>query len=153
VVEFVALEAEAAPAALSRGDVDLLTHFDRSTAAAWYEEQTKSGTIVDLGSIYESEPDIRIIATAAFKERAPELALFAGKVKPGNESFANLAGGISEGRTGISPIVAALTVLKGQNELWSAWVPEEVATAARLRIAGGVVNFRPCTMRPNGRCQ
>ena len=152
VVEFVSLQQSTAHDALLKGDVDILTHFDRAAAADWYNENTRNGAIVDLGSIYESQPDIRIVVSAKFKDRAPDLVEFASRVKPGDVVFAELAAGISTGRIGITPVVAALTFFKNNDPLWPAWVPANVEEGVRLAISKGVNSFQRCIVLPNGRC-
>ena len=44
---------------------------------------------------------------------------------------------ITTGRFGVNPIVATLIFLKNNEDIWTQWVPEEVALKVKAAIEGG----------------
>ncbi|MBM3934291.1 MAG: hypothetical protein FJ319_08325 [SAR202 cluster bacterium] len=141
-VEIIPVEQEEAGKTLLNGEIHVITMFDREASREWYDEKIKAGKIIDLGAIYESKPDVRIISEPTMKERAAELVTFYGKVKPGDEAFDAQAAGISTGRIGINPVVAAITYFKNNSTVWQPWVPSEIASRVSTAITDGKASLR-----------
>ncbi|MBM3935370.1 MAG: hypothetical protein FJ319_13945 [SAR202 cluster bacterium] len=136
-VEIVPLDEAAANEALLRGEVDVVAMLDRAGAEEWYSQGLASGVIVDLGAMRDADPGLRVVATAKLQARAADLADFFGRVSVNATAFDGAAAAISEGRTGVSPVVAALIYYKDPASGWQAWMPAEVADAVSAAIADG----------------
>ena len=145
-VELVDLPDASYEAALSVGDVDAVLGMSRTTSQQWYTEQTGSGVVIDTGSLFGPDSDVRIGVHISLKERAPEVVMFLQQVSPGEELLAELAANITEDRFGIKPDVAALMYLKNNRDQWTRWVPDNTAVAVNSAIERGKIGLR------KGRC-
>jgi len=141
-VEVIALEQESAPEALLKGDVDVIAMLNRVAEKDWYDAQIAAGTILDMGPVYESRPDLRIVGSASLRLRAPELITFFGPVKPGEAQFEEQAALISSGRVGVTPIVASITYFKNNTAVWHTWMPAEVSANMDRAISTGKNTLR-----------
>ncbi len=135
--ELLEMSAEDQQAALPAGDLDILLEVSRTESADWYKRNTESGAMIDVGSLFETKPDLRIGIHPDLDARAPEVTAFLEKMTPGDERISNLASLISEGRAGVNPVAAALSFLKNHEETWTQWVPSEVADRVRAAIKAG----------------
>jgi hypothetical protein len=131
-------------AALADGSVDVVLQVPIS-ATAWLAEQSEAGAVVDLGSIFSDASDIRIAVHPALSDRAPEVTDVLTNVGFSKELFSKRAATISGGRLGIKPTVAAQTFFKRNEEVWKAWVPNEVSDLVLAAIADGRVSYEPKT--------
>ena len=154
-VEIVTVPQADAPAALLKGDIDLMLVFDRESGKGWYDEQIYAGNIFDLGSLYTDSPDLRIVGATSLRQRAADLVAFYGKVKPGDEAFDSQAAAISMSRTGTNALVAALTFFKNNSALWPEWMPAEVSGRVNTAIADKKTSLRTrdCIPGENNYCR
>ncbi len=132
-VELVETTDEGYQDALPKGELDVVMEM----APGWYTEHAEEGLIVDVGTVKEATPEIRIGVYGSVKKNAPELVEFLGKMSPGDEIVAELASRITGGRSGINPTVAALTYLKQHEDRWTQWVPASVTEKVKAAIKGG----------------
>ncbi len=141
-VEFVEMEASGYKDALVKGEVDVVLEMSRTKSSEWYKQHTDSGAIVDAGSLFHADSDIRIGVHSGLKERAPEVVAFLEKLAPGEEQLADLASLITEDRFGIKPNVAALMFLKNNQDTWTQWVTPSVAENVKSALDGGKTTLR-----------
>ena len=127
---------------LPKGDIDMVMEM----APDWYPKHVQSGSVVDAGTFYQANPDIRIGVHSSVSNRAPELVEFLGKISQGDELLADLAGRITGGRVGINANTAALIFLKNHESVWSQWVTEPVVENVQTAIEAGKASLldRPC---------
>ncbi len=132
-VELVETTDEGYQEALPKGELEVVMEM----APGWYGEHADAGLIIDVGTVKEATPDVRIGVYGSVQKNAPELVEFLGKMSPGDEIVAELASRITGGRTGIQPTVAALMYLKQHEDRWTQWVPASVAEKVKAAIKGG----------------
>ena len=136
--------------ALARGELDVVMEIPKDDSPGWYVESTQSGAIEDVGSLFEGKPDVRIGVHSSLVERAPELVELLAKMTPGDELLASLTARITAGRTGIKPSVATLVFLRQHEDVWTKWVPPDVAENVRDAIAAGKTSLRNRMCIPQG---
>ncbi len=137
-VTLVDMTPEEYQEALVQGQTDAILALPRSDLSDWYAAGIESGAIKDVGSLFEGNPDLRIVVNPSLKERAPEVVEFLSKVKPGDEKLSELESQISlTGRVAVTPTVGALRYLKANQDVWTQWVPEDVAKNVNTAIEGG----------------
>ena len=145
-VELVDTTDEGYKTALPKGELDVVMEM----APGWYAEHADAGLIVDVGTVKEATPDVRIGVYGSVQKNAPELVEFLGKMSPGDEIVAELASRITGGRTGIQPTVAALMYLKQHEDRWTQWVPASVAEKVKAAIKGGKTSLINRKCIPSG---
>ncbi len=136
-VELAVMTPEEHQAALPAGELDVLMEVSRAESANWYQKNTESGAIVDIGSVRKGDSDQRIAIAHGLKERAGEVVEFLARMTPGDQIIDDLAGTITSGRAGVRPVVAALVFLKNHEEMWTRWVPADVAEKVTAAIVAG----------------
>ena len=149
-VDLVDVNEAGYQAAVSKGEVDVVMGVSKATDAAWLKQQTDSGAMIDTGSIYGPDSDLRIAAKPAIKTNALEVFEFLQKMTADKEIIANTTAQISEGRTGIKPVVATLIFLKANEAIWTQWVPALVAENVRSAINGGRTSLLKRDCIPTG---
>ncbi len=141
--------------ALSTGQVDVVLEMPRTAAPEWYRQQTRSGAVIDVGSLLGPDSDVRIGVHSGLKERAPDVVAFLEKLSLGKEQLAELAARITGGFVAIKPNVAALMYLKSNRDDWSQWVPPSVAANVDSAIERGKASLRRgrCHEEDDGGCR
>ena len=133
VVELVDLEDRHYGDALLAGDVHLVLWMEED----WHKSTGGDAGIVDLGTLYEAESNLRIGASPALEEASQEIVEFLRGFVPGDEPVASIASRITGGRIGIRPNVAGVKYFKENKELWSRWIDQEIAEAVQEAVDGG----------------
>ncbi len=110
-------------------------------------EQRRGGSrgrwpIVDVGTIFESTPEIRVGVNRSLTETAPGVVEFLGKMRPGDQRLAGLAAQVTPGRTGISPTVAAVVFLRNHRAVWEQWLPDPVAERVGIAVSAGKMSLK-----------
>ncbi len=136
-VELVEMPDSAYQEPLRKGEVDVVMAIARLECSDWYKEQTESGAVTDVGSLFEAKPDMRVGVHSNVKERAPEVVEFLAKMVPGDSVLADLTSKMTGGRTGVRPNVAALMFLKNNEDTWTRWVSGVVAERVKEAIEKG----------------
>ncbi len=131
----VATSADGYHAALESGEVEVVLEMSRSSSPEWYKRVTESGAVLDVGSLFGDDSDLRIGVHAGLKERAPAIVELLGKMTPGQEKLDGLKARISGGRLGVTPSVAALTFLKRHEDEWTQWMPQDAVDGVKGAIA------------------
>lgn len=149
-VELVPINTDSYQNAFNDGEIDVLLDLDKEAAAKWYDTHMESGSLADVGSMYDLDANSRIIVHGGLKERAPEVVEFLGKAKPTDELTATLSASISSGRMGIKPTVAALKFLKEHEDLWTQWVEPAVADKIKAAIEAGKASLVNRKCIPDG---
>ncbi len=134
--ELVELDDGDYEAAIESGDVDVVLRMSRTESPQWYEQVTDSGEVLDVGSLFGKDSDVRIGVRRELKETAPAVFELLGKVEADEETLSSLAARITGGRVGIKPNVAALIFFKDNKDVWTSWVSAETATAVNAAIDG-----------------
>ncbi|MBM3934100.1 MAG: hypothetical protein FJ319_07340 [SAR202 cluster bacterium] len=137
-------------AAATDGKVDVVMGVPKATASDWLKQQADSGKLVDASSPYGADGEIRIAHTTALKSGSAEVADFLQKISVDHQLITNQAAQISGGRTGIRPIVAALTFLKNNEPVWTAWLPVPIAENVKTSIAAGKTSLVKRDCIPTG---
>ncbi|MBM3934488.1 MAG: hypothetical protein FJ319_09335 [SAR202 cluster bacterium] len=148
-VELVSLADTSYPAALDSGKVDVVLDAPRSAAAGWYEANVGKG-IADLGSALGEDSYLRMLARAGLKDVAPDVYRFLDGFQPGKEQVESLAAMLTGGRTGVTPIVAAITFCRQKESTWTPWVEQPVAEGSRRAIDLGRVGLVDYACIPSG---
>lgn len=118
-------------AALESGEVDVVLALSRTESSEWYDQVTESGKVVDLGSLYDEDSDLRIGVSAQFIERLPEVADLLRSITPGEEVITDLASRITGGRVGIKPNVAGLMYFQRNEDAWTQWMTSDAITGIK----------------------
>ncbi len=119
--------------ALLAGDVHLVLWMEED----WYDETGSDAGILEVGSLYEGESDLRIGASPALKEASQEIIDFLSGFVPGDESIESLASRITGGRIGMRPNVAGVKYFKENVESWNRWIGAVQAEAVQTAVDGG----------------
>jgi len=137
-IELVELESAAYQDGLQKGDFDIVLLADQG----WVQQSPVTEVIVDVGSLYETKPTLRIGVNRNIGTRAPEVIQLLGLMKPGDEILSEIEGSlILSGFLGLLPNVAALKYLKENEEIWTLWVSPEAVQKIKDAIAGGKTKF------------
>ena len=145
-VELVEAEEVDYKTALPQGELDVVMQMSPD----WSSGYVEAGTVNDVGSLFTEKPEIRIGIHPSLVEKAPELVEFLGNISPGDERFSKLANGITTGRVGMTPNVAALKYLRDYEDVWTRWVPVEVVEKVKAAIAAGKTNLENRMCVPGG---
>ena len=132
-MELVDLEDRHYGDALLAGDVHLVLWMEED----WHEATGSDAGIVDLGTLYEAESNLRIGSSPVLEEASQEIVQFLGSFVPGDEPVESIASRITGGRIGMRPNVAGVKYFKENKELWSQWIDEEIAEAVQEAVDGG----------------
>ena len=119
--------------ALLAGDVHLVLWMEEG----WHKSTGADAGILDAGSLYEGESDLRIGASPALEEASQEIIEFLGRFVPGDETVESLAARITGGRIGMRPNVAGVKYFKENGEVWTQWTGAEIANGVQAAIDGG----------------
>lgn len=128
--------------ALLAGDVHLVLWMEND----WHKTTGGDAGIVDLGTLYEAESNLRIGASPALEEASQEIVQFLRGFVPGDEPVESIASRITGGRIGIRPNVAGVKYFKENREIWAAWIDAQTAEGVQTAIDGnktGLIN-RKC---------
>ena len=98
-VELVDLEDRHYGDALLAGDVHLVLWMEED----WHKTTGGDAGIVDLGTLYEAESNLRIGSSPALEEASRDIVDFLSSFVPGDEQVESLASRITGGRIGIRP--------------------------------------------------
>lgn len=132
-------------AALKSGEVDVVLALSQTAARDWYENVTGSGEVVDVGSLFGDDSDLRIVVSARFKERLPDIVELLSAMTPGEEVISDLASRITGGRVGLKPSVAGLMYFKRNEDAWTRWMSSEATTGIKTAIEDGRTGlYRKC---------
>ena len=138
-------------AAIETGAVDAVLTASRADSRDWYDKVIKAGTVVDAGSPYGVDSDIRVLVRPELTRIAPEAAAVLSKLTPGEQVIADLAAQITGGRTGLKPNVVAQIYFLNHREAWTLWMPQEVVGDIDKAIEGGRNGlFRQCVLVGGG---
>ena len=129
-VELVDLEDRHYGDALLAGDVHIALWMEEN----WHNSTGDDAGIVDLGTLYEGESDLRIGASPALEEASQEIAEFLRSFVPGDETVESIASRITGGRTGMRPNVAGVKYFKENSAVWTQWIAPEVAEGVQTAI-------------------
>ena len=119
--------------ALLAGDVHLVLWMEED----WHNSTGDDAGIVDLGTLYESDSDLRIGASPALEEASEAIAEFLRSFVPGDETVESLASRITGGRIGMRPNVAGVKYFKENSEVWAQWIAPEIAEGVQTAIDDG----------------
>ncbi len=133
-VELVTLKPEEFQAALADGRVDVAMSIDKATSGEWYEASVGNGPLIDIGSLWQTKPDSRVVVHTNLKERAPAAVELLGKMVPGDAVLDDMISKIPVIRGGAKPSVAGLKFLKDHGDIWKPWVSEEAA----MKVLGAI---------------
>ena len=137
-------------AALESGEVDVVVALSRTESANWYDDVTDSGKVVDVGSLFGEDSDLRIGVSAAFMERVPGVVELLRAMRPGEEVITDLASRITSGRVGLKPSVAGLMYFKRNEDVWTRWMSTEAIGGIKAAIEDGKTGlYRKC-LQGNG---
>ena len=149
--EPVEVEADGYRSALETGEVEVVLEMSRSSSPEWYKRVTESGAVLDVGSLFGEDSDLRIGVHAGLKERAPAIVELLGKMSPGQETLDGLKARITGRRTGIRPAVAALMFFKRHEDEWTQWMPRDAVDGVKEAIDEGKTNLhRKCLQAIRG---
>lgn len=129
-VELVDLGERHYGEALLTGDVHLVLWMEED----WHKSTGGDAGIVDLGTLYESETNLRIGASPALEEASNGIAGFLRSFVPGDETVESLASRITGGRIGMRPNVAGVKYFKENSEVWTQWIAPEFAEGVQKAI-------------------
>ena len=132
-VELVDLEDRHYGDALLAGDVHLVLWMDED----WHNTTGGDAGIVDLGTVYETESDLRIGASPALEEASEEIVEFLRSFVPGDEPVESLASRITGGRIGMRPNVAGVKYFKENSEIWTQWIDSQIGEVVQSAIDDG----------------
>lgn len=116
--------------ALLAGDVHLVLWMEED----WHRSTGSDAGIVDLGTLYEAEANLRIGASPALEEASKEITEFLRNFVPGDETVESLASRITGGRIGMRPNVAGVKYFKENGEVWTQWIDPEIAEGVQKAI-------------------
>ena len=148
-VEMVETTAEEYPGLLETGELDIVLQTSPDMSD-WLDERSKDGAVLDVGTMVEATPGTRIVVHGRQSERAPQIVDFLKSITSDDEVFDSAAARITGGRLGINPNVAALTVLKNHEDLWTQWAPAEVVERVKGAIAAGKSDLKNRKCVPTG---
>jgi hypothetical protein len=148
-VEMVETTAEEYPGLLETGELDIVLQTSPDLSD-WLAERLKDGAVLDVGTMVEATPGTRIVVHGRLTERAPQIVDFLKSITADDEVFDSAAARITGGRLGINPNVAALTVLKNHEDLWTQWAPAEVVERVKSAIAAGKSDLKNRKCVPTG---
>ena len=131
-VELVDLGERHYGEALLAGDVHLVLWMEDD----WHKTTGGDAGIVDLGTLYEAESNLRIGASPALEEASRDIVDFLSSFVPGDEQVEALASRITGGRIGIRPNVAGVKYFKENGEVWTKWIDADSAEAVQTAIDG-----------------
>ena len=129
-VEVVDLEERHYGEALLAGDVHIALWMEQD----WHDSTGDDAGIVDLGTLYESDSDLRIGVSPALEEASAGIAEFLRSFVPGDETVESLASRITGGRIGMRPNVAGVKYFKENSEVWMQWIDPEIAVGVQKAI-------------------
>ena len=148
-VEMVETTAEEYPGLLETGELDIVLQTSPDMSD-WLDERSKDGAVLDVGTMVEATPGTRIVVHGRLSERAPQIVDFLKSIRSDDEVFDSAAARITGGRLGINPNVAALTILKNHEDLWTQWAPAEVVERVKGAIAAGKSDLKNRKCVPTG---
>ena len=148
-VEMVETTAEEYPGLLETGELDIVLQTSPELGD-WVAERSEDGVVIDVGTTVEGKDGARIVVHGRLEERAPEIVDFLGSITPNDEVFDSAAARITGGRLGINPNVAALIILKKQEDLWTQWIPAEVVERVKAAIESGKNDLQNRKCVPTG---
>ncbi len=147
-VEILEVEdSDAYEDALAQGEGHVVLEMSKAASPDWYKTHTESGTIIDIGTIFDDKTDLRIGVHTSFGQTVPDLVAFLQRMNPGDQLVEDLAAQIvTGGRAAIGPNVIALKFLKNHEDVWTQWVATEVADRVRGAIESRKTSLRdrPC---------
>ena len=148
-VEMVETTAEEYPGLLETGELDIVLQTSPELGD-WLAERSEDGAVLDVGTMVEATPGARIVVHGRLSERAPQIVDFLKSITADDEVFDSAAARITGGRLGINPNVAALTILKNHEDLWTQWAPAEVVERVKGAIAAGKSDLKNRKCIPTG---
>ena len=148
-VEMVETTAEEYPGLLETGELDIVLQTSPELGD-WLAERSEDGAVLDVGTMVEATPGARIVVHGRLSERAPQIVDFLKSISADDEVFDSAAARITGGRLGINPNVAALTILKNHEDLWTQWAPAEVVERVKGAIAAGKSDLKNRKCIPTG---
>ena len=148
-VEMVETTAEEYPGLLETGELDIVLQTSPELGD-WLAERSEDGAVLDVGTMVEATPGARIVVHGRLSERAPQIVDFLKSIAADDEVFDSAAARITGGRLGINPNVAALTILKNHEDLWTLWAPAEVVERVKGAIAAGKSDLKNRKCIPTG---
>jgi ABC-type proline/glycine betaine transport system substrate-binding protein len=151
-VDLVDIEPTEYGAAIEEGLIDLVLEVDTtdSEVAAWLNGAVESGSVIDAGTLFTTTQNIRIAMHPSMIDRAPDLVEFLGEAAPGDQTIADIAKNVTFGRVGLTPSGASIKYLQENEDVWTTWMPEEVATEVRAALAARKTSLRNRTCIPRG---
>lgn len=124
-------------AALQSGDIDVVLEAARSESSPQLKQLLESGDVIDVGSLFGEDSDVRIGVRSQLKETAPPVFDLLNKVEADEEVLAGLAARIRGGRVGVSASVAGMMFLKRHEDVWTNWISPETAATVKAAIEDG----------------
>ncbi|MCY4528559.1 MAG: hypothetical protein OXD46_05960 [Chloroflexi bacterium] len=119
--------------ALLAGDVHLVLWMDEE----WYKTTGADAGILNIGTLYQSESDLRIGASPALQDASRDIIEFLGSFVPGDDTVESLASRITGGRIGMRPNVVGVKYFKENGEIWTQWIDAEAGDAVQTAIDEG----------------
>jgi|GEM_PF-2253879 hypothetical protein len=121
-------------AALASGEVDIVLAMSRTESKEWYDEVTESGEVIDLGSLFGEDSDLRIGVNTGLNERVPEVVDLLRTMTPGEEVVTDLVSRLTGGRVGIKPNVAGIMYFQRNEDAWTQWMTGEAVAGIKTAI-------------------
>jgi len=134
---------------LETGELDIVMQTSPDLME-WLDSHAGEGRVLNVGNFIEATPNARIAVHGRLSERAPQIVEFLQSMKANDEILDPIAARISGGRFGTNPNVATLIFLKNHEDIWTKWVPEEVAQKVRAAIKGGKTDLQNRKCIPTG---
>lgn len=149
-VRMVELDSDGYQSALEKGEVDVVLEMSRAAGGDWYRKVTESGAVLDVGSLFGPDSDIRIGVHAGLKERAPALVELLGKIRPGKELLDGLKARLTKGRTGVGPPVGGMIFFKQNVDEWTGWMTSAAAQGVKDAIDENKTSLHRKCLRVQG---
>ena len=148
-VEMVETTSDEYQEFLETGELDIVMHTSPELIE-WLDGHADDARVLNVGNFVEAAPDARIAAHGRLSERAPQIVEFLQSMTADDEILDPIAERITTGRFGVNPIVATLIFLKNNEDIWTQWVPEEVALKVKAAIEGGKTDLQNRKCIPTG---
>lgn len=134
---------------LETGELDIVMQTSPDLME-WLDGHSEEGTVLNVGNFVEATPDARIAVHGRLGERAPQIVDFLQSMTANDEILDPIAERVTTGRFGVNPTVATLIFLKNNEDIWTQWVPAEVALKVQAAIKGGKTDLQNRKCIPTG---
>lgn len=134
---------------LETGELDIVIETSPDLLK-WLDGHAEEGRVLNIGNFVEATPNARIAVHGRLQKRAPQIVEFLRSMTGNDEVLNPIAARITGGRVGTNPNVATLIFLKNHEDVWTQWVPPDVAEKVKAAIAGGKTDLQNRKCVPTG---